>query len=838
MRFVKRTQIVITFAAAALLAACVSLRKSHDEDFAALAADGEALAEIVVADNPSKVASFAAAELKWHLDKMTGADFRIVSESCASTGMVSILVGRTSKSAFDVDAFSPQEFAIDVRPRSIELIGVDDPATGAVDIVHFSNGAIAHDMDIPKPFVRCATTYALYGFLSETLGVKWLDPTDYGTIVPRRATLNVPCFTKRGVPPFSYRGGTFQNGFNPSFWKSSGGAPAEAAGHAKYMNFAYHGRDYRYWQPQMRLFLLRHRALGEKANANHSFYGWYKRFWEKDDPKNREFVEYRPEYFAKIPKGSGRPGQLCYTEPGVIEQTIKDVRAYFDGPVENRIWGENCVCLEPMDNADFCPCERCRAEYEPERAADNSQHSTHWFRFVNKVAREVAKTHPGKRVNTLAYWSHEGVPSGEKIEENVMVYFCIFHNRMPYRQKSLEKQMNRLKEWMKAYPGRRFAMWLYNTFPLENYNYAGVIGVPGFFAHHAEKQFDVFRSGDFSQGIYHCGMNGSIDSYLQFKWMLDPSLRADDMLDEYFSACGPAAPALRKFYDLVEERYCSPEFRPEGVKQSSLECSWKHVCPPEIMDRLAALMDEAEQAVASSGSEFEKARVRLFRLEVWEYMLAGVRQYETQQTVKPPVWNCSRIAEANGDIAGVDWAKIAPDTRKLLYSGAELASPVRATMRFANDSTHLYLELELTIKTPELRNFAYISYCDDIELYFASEKNSAYRTYFSSPNGRIRAGAFGKGKWDVAPAKELRPAFGAKCVSDTSRNGLWRTRYAFPLKSLVDKPLKPGDSVYLNVASVLHPSHVGRVGSHTVLISTSYSGLHDTGRIGTVVLAP
>lgn len=838
MTAMKKTSCIALGAlASAFLAACVSTSGEKAGDSLVLAADGEALAEIVVSDNPAKVASFAAAELKWHLDKMTGADFPIVTEGAASTSKVSILVGRTSKSRFDVSSFSRQEFAIDVRPRVLELIGVDDPATGKVDIVHFPDGTVSQKGALPEPFVRCGTTYAVYGFLSEMLGVKWLDPTDYGTIVPRRPTLSVPFGLKRTVPPFSYRGGTFQGGFNPAPWRASGGAPAEAEGYRKYMDFAYHGRDHRHWHSQMKLFLLRHRALGEKANANHSFYGWYRRFWDKDNPKNKDFVEYRPEYFAKIPKGSGRPGQLCFTEPGVIEQTIKDVRAYFDAPVSKRHWGEDCISLEPMDNADFCPCERCKAEYEPDRAKDNSQHSTHWFKFVNKVAREVAKTHPDKRINTLAYWSHEGVPTDVEIEENVTVYFCIFNNRMPYREKGLEKQMNRLREWTKAYPDRRFAMWLYNTFPTENYNYAGVIGVPGFFAHHAEKQFDFFRTADFSQGIFHCGMDGSIDSYLQFKWMLDPSLRADDMLEEYFSAYGPAAAPLRKFYDLVEARYCSPKFRPEGVKHSSLECSWKHVCPPEVMDKLASLMDEAEKAVAS-GTEFEKARVRLFRLEVWEYMLAGVNQYETQRAVEAPVWKASRVADAKGDIAKVDWEKIAPDTRKMLYSGAELASPVKATLRFANDSTHLYLEVELTIKTAELRNFAYISYCDDVELYFASEKNSMYRTYFSSPNGRIRAGDFGKGKWDVGPAKDLKPAFGAKCVSDTSRDGLWRTRYAFPLKSLVDKPLKPGDSVFLNVASVLHPSHVGRVGNHTVLISTSYSGLHDTGRIGTVVLAP
>lgn len=801
-----------------------------------LARDGEALAEIVTAASPAKAAGFAAAELKWHLDKITGADFRIVTEDAVSSDKIPILVGRTSLGRFDAGGFSRQEFVIDVRDGAVELLGVDDAAPGNAETVHFANGAVASDESFPEPYSRCGTTYAVYGFLEDVVGVKWLDPTDYGTIVPGRRTLEVPFSSTRASPAFQYRGGSFRDGFCPAFWKPSGGAPAESAGYEKYMDFAFGGRGSAYSRTQMKLYLIRRRAFGERADANHSFYGWYDRFLKMDDPDNEAFEEYRPEYFAKNPGSTGRPPQLCYTDPGVIERVVSDAREYFDGPRGKRRWGEDCYCLEPMDNADFCRCARCVAQYEPERARDNSQHSTYWFGFVNKVARELAATHPGKRINTLAYLTHEGVPTDMEMEENVTVYFCLFNNRMPYLDNALGRQTARLKEWTRRYPGRRFALWLYNTFPKENYNYSGVIGVPGFFAHHAEKQFDLFGSADFSQGVYHCGMDGSVDSYLQFRWMLDPSLRADDMLEEYFSACGAAAGPLREFYDTVEERYCSAAYRPSGMSLSSLECLWEHVCPPSVMRKLASLMEEAEKAVAG-GTETEKARVRLFGLEVWDYMRAGARQYEMVRFTAQPCWYSARIGEAAGDIEKADWNGAGRYAGRLFFAGGELASPVKASFSFANDSTHLYIEVEAALDTKELSSHPHIAYRDDIELYFAVERGACYRAYFSSPDGRMRAGDFGDGKWGAFPRGAVRPSFGAKCVSDTSRDGIWRTRYSFPLENLAEKPLKPGDGVFLNIASVLDPRHVGRPGNHAVLVATPYSYTHDTRRTGTLLLA-
>ena len=78
-----------------------------------------------------------------------------------------------------------------------------------------------------------------------------------------------------------------------------------------------------------RLFLHRQRLGGQPYRANHSFYGYYERFWEKNPKAAEHWVEKRPDYFAKGYRG--QPPQMCFTDPGFVKQAIADARDYFDG---------------------------------------------------------------------------------------------------------------------------------------------------------------------------------------------------------------------------------------------------------------------------------------------------------------------------------------------------------------------------------------------------------------------------------------------------------------------------------------------------------------------------
>ena len=567
-----------------------------------LAEDGRPLVDIVVATNADENVQFAASELKEHLDKITGGDFDIVSTPVEG------------RKCFRIEAngvLAKQELRISFSDSGVML----------------ESGAFPE--------------YAVWDFLREYCGVKWLDPTDAGTVVPANQNLAVRCrdfsdspFAKGRNPGTMCGSRTVIYSYSPELWTE--GSP----GWTNYLHVAYPSafekgtfidalREIAF---RKNLFLRRMKAGGEIAGANHSFYWWYDRFWDKSNPR---FERFEPAYFAKGYDDRKVPPQICYSNPDVIRQTVADIRAYFDnGGYQSRYrairkgyqWGENAYCVELMDNGLFCKCERCVSQYQPEFEELNAQHSDYWFRFVNAVAKEIAKTHPDKKISTLAYGSRCGVPSF-RLEPNVVVHFCFTCNRIPYA-KNYKKEIKQLRDWRAAYPGQSFGLWLYNTFPKERTDRVTHVNCfPGFFAHILKWEYDLFDELDISENIFNCGFVDDYENYLSLNWMWNPKVSLKSLEESYFSSYGKAAPPLKKFYRLVEERYCNSanypsEFLAKSVHQTA-PIAWKELGTDDFMHRLETLMNEAESL---ADTPLSKARVANWRVGIFDYMRSGAAE--------------------------------------------------------------------------------------------------------------------------------------------------------------------------------------------------------------------
>ena len=87
------------------------------------------------------------------------------------------------------------------------------------------------------------------------------------------------------------------------------------------------------------------------------------------------------------------------------------------------------------------------------------------------------------------------------------------------------------------------------------------------------------------------------------------------------------------------------------------------------------------------------------------------------------------------------------------------------------------------------------------------------------------------------PATESGPpAYGAKVVSDRSDPHLWRQCFAFPLETMLDKPVTPGETIYLNCISVLNPKITKGRTKNFILAVTPATTVHITDRMGKVSL--
>ena len=73
---------------------------------------------------------------------------------------------------------------------------------------------------------------------------------------------------------------------------------------------------------------------GEKYSCNHSFYGYYDRFWKKNPKCPELFVAAHPDWFAQgysaneLKGLGGRPPQMCFSSQGFIDQVVADAGSF------------------------------------------------------------------------------------------------------------------------------------------------------------------------------------------------------------------------------------------------------------------------------------------------------------------------------------------------------------------------------------------------------------------------------------------------------------------------------------------------------------------------------
>ncbi|OIO91400.1 MAG: hypothetical protein AUJ92_16640 [Armatimonadetes bacterium CG2_30_59_28] len=286
------------------------------------------VATIVLAAEPTRSAQFAAAELQYHVQKITGATLPIASEDTEVKG-ARILVGESkAEAALGVRSadLKSQEYLIRCGPNAIVLMGRDKDDRGKMD---YNDAQTFPDFDVEQ-----GTCYAVYDFLEKFCDVRWYLPTELGIVHPTTDTLIVKGRNIRRSPAMRWRSQSV--GYQ---------IPADLCGD----NIK--GKEptpVLPWREQM-LWWHRLRLGGEAYSLNHSFYGYYDRF-----------LKDHPNWFAQ--GYTGKPPQLCFTHPELIQQAVQGARGFFDGKGSKAgaQAAGNYFGLVPMDNGAWCKCDRCR----------------------------------------------------------------------------------------------------------------------------------------------------------------------------------------------------------------------------------------------------------------------------------------------------------------------------------------------------------------------------------------------------------------------------------------------------------------------------------------------
>ena len=442
--------------------------------------DGRSDYSIIVSNEATPSERTAGAELQEYIKQMSGVELPVLSQP-----------SKFGKSIF-----------IGYNDSIGRLAGIERPDDHDDGFVYTTVG---DDLFICGGRYR-GTMFGVYAFLEQQMGVRWYAPDC--TFVPEVESWKLSVVSHKEQPSFLYRNLCTFTGLYNKEWDAHNLLNCGVGGRNKY------GPSEFFWESH---------AMGKLVTS-------------------QEFFGSHPEYFCLRNGKRMRGGQLCLSNPDVVEllkeRLLKVIR---DNPNN---WAYD---LSPSDNENYCTCSNCQSL---ERRLGGTSGLVLWV--VNQVADAVMKVYPGKMIGMFAYKSTRQPPVGIVPRSNVVIRLCAGICRLhPVTDRENALFVEQYEQWRRLTPN--ISIWTYRV----NFQHY-LLTLPNFKTIAADLAFYKQKRalGILEMGQYQSGGGefSELRDWLTAKLLWDPNKDCDSLICDFINGYyGEAAEEVKAYFDLCQQ---------------------------------------------------------------------------------------------------------------------------------------------------------------------------------------------------------------------------------------------------------------------------------------------
>lgn len=579
---------------------------SHPKKFV-IVRNGTANATIVVAEKASEDELFAADELQSYIKKSSGVSIPIKKDNERLSGNI-IAIGRNkinTDANLGTDSLAREGFRIKTADKVLSLAGKDN----------------------------AGTQFAVYTFLEKCLGVRWFWPGELGEVVPEIKTIAVEQIDDTEEPDFKWR----NRGPGGALWGAHMGPTDKKSRELLLGITPEHQKEVELWEK-------RNKWGGMKIYGGHAL-------GEIFPPE--KYAKTHPEYYALVGGKRTVPDenydykhdcQVCTTDPNVIKVTAAWVRNFLDEHPDY-----DGVHITMNDGGGYCECEKCRALDSDElikRAGIDAEEmkkkpdkytviTDRIFTFVNQVAVEVQKTHPGKYVVSMAYSRYIQPPKKIQLNPYVIPQYCLWSAYKHANVKVKKEHEEIAAEWAKA--AKKAAIYEYYI----NGSWPGMHRL--FVPYLADSIRYLYKHGNGIE-LYQMqagdefGING-INYYVTGKMLWDTSLDEKEILNDFYQkAFGNAAESIRRFHNRLTDAWSKATADGNDVTCTSLkDTTLLGLFTPQLLEQCHQDLADADKV---ADNDLIRKRIDFYRkgLHFTELTVDAVgaakKVFETAKTAK------------------------------------------------------------------------------------------------------------------------------------------------------------------------------------------------------------
>ncbi|UPK72762.1 DUF4838 domain-containing protein [Chitinophaga filiformis] len=479
-----------------------------------------AVSGIVVAKNASDQVQTAAKTLQLYLQKSTGATLPIRN---TGQGTSNLYVGKGAYAGIgnvnlDEDGFLLQS----VGGNNFVILGGSD----------------------------WGTEFGVYDFLERFVGVRWLMPTDVGTVIPKLNTLQIPTVKIVENPVFLSRA------ISP-IWIDKNTTPMNQWG--------------------------RFNRLRGRVDASHNLKNLF---------PPEKFSRSHPEFYPMV-KGqkvlpqtnADQSWQPDFTAPGISDAASKEIINWFGQHKDATNFS-----LGINDSGNFNESASIRSRGQKNTLGFLS-YSDQYYAWANDVVSKVRKIYPGKKYPVLAYTFVVDPPANSKVDKDIIPF--IAYERARWGAKALKQQDQDLTErWGQAAESLGWYDYIYGlTYLLPRVWF------------HAMKDYLVWGSTHKVKYYYaelYPNWGEGPKAWVLSKLLWNPNQDVDALLDDWYrNAAGKqGGPKLKAFYAIWEKFWTQDVFANGGNSDTKsrilfYDPSYLQLVPDDYLTQSDKLLGDA-----------------------------------------------------------------------------------------------------------------------------------------------------------------------------------------------------------------------------------------------------
>ena len=435
-----------------------------------------------------------------------------------------------------------------------------------------------------------AMFHAVYWFLEAALGVRWLWPGESGQVIPRQNEVRLPLGVFRKRPDFDWRA------------IDVGGACYGAMDISTMLHGVLHlPLSY---QREFQIWCRRNRFGGLSVASGHR--------WAEIAPPE-VYGETHPEYFALVkgerdckPHDGKHGNQPCLSHPEVARLVAEYACARLEARSDLDV-----ISVALNDSGSPCECQDCRTVAEeaglprvrnaegfdsvvaePGASAASRSATDELFRHLRAVVDRIGERFPDRYLLTHLYSYYRRPPIRHQLPSKVIGQYCVMGSTF-WDQDARDAEYGRIREMRRWVP----SLGIY-----EYYSNGARPEVPRLFPRLvAETVGEYYGAGaryfatQPGTGFAVNGLNFFLLGRCLWDIHTDPGAAVEDFCRSGF---GPAADAIRGYYDAFSERWGETISGNRALSGVDRYSGFARLYPKEFLVQRQIELDHAERKAA------------------------------------------------------------------------------------------------------------------------------------------------------------------------------------------------------------------------------------------------